>query len=148
VDDNAKAKLEQLNPLVGQWELEAVFPQAPLDDVRGHAIFQWGPDEAFLVQRWEVSLPEAPDGVAIIAVDEDDGRLIQHYFDSRGVIRQYETSIEDGTWTLTKLSSGWAQRFRGEFSASGETVEGAWQKSDDGAEWEHDFRLVYRKVDD
>jgi hypothetical protein len=148
VEDNAKARLAQLDPLVGQWEIEAVFPQTPPDaeDVRGHAIFQWGPGEAFLVQRWEVSLEEAPDGVAIVAVDEDSGKLIQHYFDSRGVVRQYEMSIEDGTWTLLKLSSGWAQRFRGEFSPRGDTVEGAWEKSDDGDEWEHDFRLVYRKV--
>jgi hypothetical protein len=147
MDDNVKAKLEQLEPLVGQWTLEAVFPDAPPGDVRGHAVFQWGPGEAFLVQRWEVSLPEAPDGVAIVAVDEDSGRLIQHYFDSRGVVRQYETSVEDRTWTLLKLSSGFAQRFRGEFSASGETIEGAWEKSDDDGEWEHDFRLIYRKAD-
>jgi hypothetical protein len=147
MDDSSKAKLQQLHPLVGQWTMEAVFPQAPPSDVRGHTIFQWGPEQAFLVQRWEVSLAEAPDGVAIVAVDEDSSRLIQHYFDSRGVIRQYETSVEDGTWTLLKLSSGFAQRFRGEFSASGETIEGAWEKSDDGDNWEHDFRLIYRKVD-
>jgi hypothetical protein len=147
MDDSTKAKLKQLHPLVGQWILEAVFPDAPPSDVRGHAIFQWGPGDAFLVQRWEVSLDEAPDGVAIIAVDEDSGKLIQHYFDSRGVVRQYEMGIDDGTWTLLKLSSGFAQRFRGEFSASGETIEGAWEKSDDGDEWEHDFRLIYRKAD-
>jgi hypothetical protein len=63
-------------------------------------------------------LADEPDGVAIIAVDEDSGRLIQYYFDSRGVVRQYETRIE----ALVKLSPGFAQRFRGEFSASGETI--------------------------
>jgi hypothetical protein len=147
MDDSIKTKLEQLNPLVGQWTMEAVFPEAPPSDVRGHAIFQWGPGDAFLVQRWEVPLDEAPDGVALIAVDDDSPRLIQHYFDSRGVVRQYEVQIEDGTWTLRKLSPGFAQRFLGEFSPSGETIEGAWEKSDDGAEWLHDFRLIYRKVD-
>ena len=30
---------------------------------------------------------------------------------------------------------------------SGETIEGAWEKSDDGGDWEHDFRLIYRKAD-
>ncbi|HEX4669215.1 MAG TPA: hypothetical protein VH275_04485 [Solirubrobacterales bacterium] len=146
MDDSTKARLAQLSPLAGQWTIEAVFPQAPPSDVRGHVIFEWGPGEAFLVQRWEVSIDEAPDGVAIIAADEDSDRLIQHYFDSRGVVRQYETSVEDGTWTLVKLSPGFAQRFRGEFSASGETIEGAWEKSDGGSDWEHDFRLIYRKA--
>ncbi len=146
--DDAKAKLGRLHPLVGRWTIEALFPQESPGDVRGQAIFQWGPGEAFLIQRWEVSLEEAPDGVAIVAVDEESGNLIQHYFDSRGVVRRYEMEIDDGTWTLTKLTPGFAQRFRGEFSASGETVEGAWEKSDDGEEWEHDFRLVYRKAAD
>lgn len=147
MDDRIKAKLEQLSPLVGQWTIEAVFPQVPSSDVRGHAIFQWGPGEAFLVQRWEVSLAEAPDGVAIIAVDEDSGKPIQHYFDSRGVVRRYETNIEAGVWTLFKLTAGFGQRFRGEFSAGGDTIEGAWEKSEDGGDWEHDFRLIYRKAD-
>jgi hypothetical protein len=34
----------------------------------------------------------APDGVAILAVDEESGDLVQHYFDSRGVVRQYSAS--------------------------------------------------------
>jgi hypothetical protein len=148
MDDEAKAKLGQLDPLVGRWTIEAVFPQQPPSDVSGQAIFEWGPGAAFLIQRWEVSLDEAPDGVAIIAVDDDGGGLIQHYFDSRGVVRQYEMAVDDGTWTLVKLSPGFKQRFRGEFSASGETIEGAWEKSDeDGDGWEHDFRLIYRKAD-
>jgi hypothetical protein len=147
MDDEVKAKLGQLDPLVGQWTLEAVFPQQPPSEVGGHVIFQWGPGEAFLIQRWEVSLDEAPDGVAIIAVDEDSGKLIQHYFDSRGVVRQYETTIDEGTWTLLKLSPGFKQRFRGELSASGETIEGVWEKSDEDDGWEHDFRLIYRKTD-
>jgi hypothetical protein len=132
--------------LIGQWAVEMVFPRAPSSDVRGHTVFQWGPGDAFLIQRWEVPLPEAPDGVAIIAVDERGGNPIQHYFDSRGVVRQYETSVEDGVWSLRKLSPGFAQRFRGEIGADGDVIEGAWEKSDDGESWQHDFSLVYRRV--
>jgi hypothetical protein len=72
--------------------------------------------------------------------------LVQHYFDSRGVVRRYATSIEDGVWSLRKLTPGFAQRFLAEFSADGETIEGAWEKADDGVTWEHDFTLVHRKV--
>jgi hypothetical protein len=146
MDESTKAKLEQLSPLVGQWAVEAVFPQLPPSDERGHTIFQWGPGEAFLIQRWEAPGDDFPDGVAIIAVDEDSGDLIQHYFDSRGVVRRYEMSIAEGVWSLRKLTPGFAQRFRGEFGAGGETIEGAWEKSEDGSDWEHDFDLIYRKV--
>jgi len=105
-----------------------------------------GPGDAFLIQRWEVPIPEAPDGVAIVAVDEDSGALIQGYFDSRGVVRQYEMSLEDGVWSLRKLSAGFAQRFRAELAAGGERIDGAWEKADEGSDWEHDFDLIYRKV--
>jgi hypothetical protein len=147
VEPEATSALEALKPLVGLWTMEMLLPQAPPSDVRGHVAFEWGPGEAFLLQRWEVPVPEAPDGVAVIAFDEDRGELIQHYFDSRGVARRYGTAIEDGTWTLRKLTPGFAQRFRGEFSPSGDSVEGAWEKADEGSEdWELDFRLVYRRV--
>jgi len=148
MDEGAKATLEQLRPLVGQWTVEAVFPGAPPSDERGHTIFQWGPGEAFLVQRWETPLEAAPDGVAILALDDESGNLIQHYFDSRGVVRRYGTSIEEGVWSLQKLTGGFAQRFRGKLSADGHTIEGAWEKADEGSTaWELDFDLVYRRVD-
>lgn len=147
MDESARATLEQLQPLVGQWTVEAVFPEMPPSEERGHTIFQWGPGEAFLVQRWETPIDAAPDGVAILALDEDSGGLVQHYFDSRGVVRQYGTSVESGVWSLRKLSGGFAQRFRGELSADGDTIEGAWEKADDGSTWELDFILIYRKVD-
>jgi hypothetical protein len=45
------------------------------------------PGEQFLIQRWEVDHPDAPDGLAVIGA-ADDG-YVQHYFDSRGVARVY-----------------------------------------------------------
>ena len=142
----AEAELRKLEPLVGQWTVEAMAPWAPPDGPRGHTAFQWGPGEAFLVQRWETPVDIAPDGVAVFAVDDESGELIQHYFDSRGVVRRYATSIEDGVWSLRKLTPGFAQRFLAEFGPDGETIEGAWEKADDGSSWEYDFSLVYRKV--
>lgn len=54
-------------------------PSARVDDVRVAS------GRRFLIQRWEVDHPEAPDGIAIIGFDPDKGGLRQHYFDSRGV---------------------------------------------------------------
>ena len=47
----------------------------------------------FLIQRWEVEHPDAPDGIAIIGLDADHGGLLQHYFHSRGVARVYEMTL-------------------------------------------------------
>jgi hypothetical protein len=146
MEDSTRVTLERLGPLVGGWSIEAVFPQLPPSDVRGRVAFEWGPGEAFLIQRWEVPIPEAPDGVAIVAVDEDSGRLIQHYFDSRGVVRQYEMDLEDGVWSLERLAPGFSQRFSGQFNAAGDTIEGAWELCEDGSSWKHDFDLIYRKL--
>ena len=146
MEAEAKTELERLQPLVGHWTVEALAPWAPADGERGHTAFEWGPGGAFLIQRWETPVDVAPDGVAIFAVEAESGETVQHYFDSRGVIRQYATSVEDGVWSLWKLTPGFAQRFRGEFSSDGDTIEGAWEKIDDGSDWELDFRLVYRRV--
>src|ERR1700679_1127908 len=143
MEHSLSPKLERLNALVGEWSMEAVFPAAPSSSLRGKTAFQWGPGEAFLIQRWEVPHPDAPDGVAILAADEESGSLIQHYFDSRGVVRRYETSVEDGVWTLLRMAPGFCQRFVGRLDRSGDRVDGAWETSEDGSEWRLDFDLIY-----
>jgi hypothetical protein len=146
MEHSLSPELEGLNALVGEWSMETAFPGAPAGDVRGKTAFQWGPGEAFLIQRWEVPHPAAPDGVAIVAADEESGALVQHYFDSRGVVRDYEMSVEDGVWTLLRLAPGFCQRFSGRFDTTGDRIDGAWEMSDDGSEWRLDFDLIYTRV--
>jgi hypothetical protein len=146
MEHSLSPKLERLDALVGEWTMETVFPGAPPSDLRGKTAFQWGPSRAFLIQRWEVPHPAAPDGVAIVAADEQSGDLIQHYFDSRGVVRDYAMSVEDGVWALQRLVPGFYQRFSGRFDAAGDRIDGAWEMSDDGAEWRLDFDLIYTRV--
>jgi hypothetical protein len=76
-----EALMHALQPLVGELTIEVPF-------VSGSGIlsFQWLEGERFLIQRWTVPVPEAPDGIAIIGADS--GAYVQHYFDSRGVHRQ------------------------------------------------------------
>lgn len=61
--------------------------------------FEWL-DRAWLIERWTVDMPEAPDGVAVIGPDESRQNLCQHYFDSRGVARVFGMSLKDGVWQL------------------------------------------------
>lgn len=144
--------LEALQPLVGEWKMQAVFDEMPPSDVDARVRFDWLPGERFLVQRWEIPIPEAPDGIAIIGRDpESEGNYLQHYFDSRGVARVYRMSFGNGVWKLWRDEPDvspldFAQRYTGTFSADGNTIDGMWEIRHDGETWERDFDLVYIKV--
>jgi len=86
-------------------------------------------DRQFLLQRTEITVPEAPDSLSIISVDLETGAYTQHYYDSRGVVRVYAMRLADGVWTLTRESPDFTpldfrQRFIGTFSEDGNTISG------------------------
>jgi hypothetical protein len=139
--------MKQLEPFVGEWRLEAAFPDAPT----GRVTFEWLPGERFLVERWEVPVPEAPDGIAMIGANAQGDGYLQHYFDSRGVARVYQMSFEDRDWKLWRDVADFSpldfkQRFIGTLSGDGATITGRWEICHDGSTWEHDFELTYRRV--
>lgn len=142
---------EALAPLVGEWTILAGFEPEPPEDIGARVSFEWLAGEQFLVERWEVPIPEAPDGIAIIGADPgSEGRYLQHYFDSRGVARVYRMSLEGGLWKLWRdepdLSPlDFSQRFYGAFAADGATITGRWEICHDGETWEHDFDLTYTR---
>jgi len=144
------AALERLDAFVGEWSVEASFADlsAPGGAI-GHAVFEWVLGGQFLVERAEV--PDAPDSIAIVGLDPDGEAFTQHYFDSRGVARLYAMTFSDGVWTLLRDSPDFSpldfwQRFTGEFSADGGTISGRWETCRNGSSWEHDFDLIYRKL--
>ena len=149
--ESRRNSLEALTPLVGEWKLLAVFSasegRAPTD-IGARASFEWLPGNRFLIQRWEVPMPEAPDGIAIIGTDPDsEGNYLQHYFDTRGVARVYKMSFVNGVWKLWRDTPDFSpldfsQRYTGTFSDDGRTVAGAWEICEDGKTWRHDFDLT------
>jgi hypothetical protein len=138
--DDTRGGLEALEALVGEWVLGD--PAAPV----GRTSFSWLEGRRFLVQRWSIDSPEAPDGIAIIGEDPAGGGLLQHYFDSRGVARVYGMSLEGGVWRLWRDGDDFSQRFAGTLSEDGSTISGAWEIAHDGSTWEHDLDLVYTRV--
>lgn len=138
--DDIGGRLAPLEALVGEWVLGD--PSAPV----GRCSFSWLEGGRFLVQRWTVDIPEAPDGIAIIGEDEAVGGLVQHYYDSRGVARVYGMSLEDGVWRLWRDGVDFSQRFAGRLGDDGATIAGAWEIARDGSSWEHDLDLVYTRV--
>lgn len=141
-----------LAPFIGEWRMVVSVPGLPPADAGARVSFEWLPGGQFLIQRWEVPVPEAPDGIAIIGADpEREGGFLQHYFDARGVARVYKMSLADGVWKLWRDEPDFSpldfrQRYTGTFSEDGATIVGAWEISHDGTTWEHDFDLTYTRV--
>lgn len=145
---------EALDALVGEWTMEAGPPGGPPWPGGGRGSFEWLEGHTWLIQRWSIEMPEAPDGIAIIGAKDapasgeksaESGELVQHYFDSRGVHRVYEMSLEGGIWKLEREGEPFDQRFKGKFSDDGKTIEGRWERTEDG-EWIVDFDLTYTRV--
>jgi hypothetical protein len=151
-------KLAALDALVGEWSMQAGPPDGEPWPGEARMSFEWIDGGGFLVQRWTIDMPEAPNGVALIGVgdtpvpagesgESEDGYR-QHYFDSRGVHRVYEMSLEGRIWKLWRDGPGFVpQRFTGEISEDGKTITGRWEIAEDGESFETDFDLTYTKVD-
>jgi hypothetical protein len=156
-EDGSKA-LARLDVFVGEWVLQARFPDeqpapssAEEDSPQARSRFEWALDGKFLLQRTEVLVPDAPDSLAIVRADLETGAYTQHYYDSRGVVRLYAMTFADRVWTLTRESPDFSpldfqQRFTGTFSQDENIISGAWQARRNGAGWEHDFDLTYRRA--
>jgi hypothetical protein len=144
--------LAALDLFVGEWSMAARFEHMPTADGDARVVFEWLPGEQFLVERWAVPVPEAPDGIAIIGLDaSSEGRYLQHYFDSRGVARVYKMTLEDKVWRLWRDEADFSpldfrQRYTGTVSDDGQAITGSWEICHDGRTWEHDFDLAYRKL--
>jgi hypothetical protein len=69
-----------------------------------------------------------------------------HYFDSRGVYRVYETSLEDGVLEISRDAPGFSQRFTGRFAEDGNSIDGVWELSRDDETWEDDLKITYRRA--
>ena len=141
------AALDRLDALIGEWTMEATPPGGPRWPGEARVRFEWLEGRTFVIERWTVDLPEAPDGIAIIGAGDEPGSFRQHYFDSRGVARIYEMTLRDGIWRLWRdAPDPFPQRFSATFSEDGATIKGRWEKAEDGSTWETDFDLTYRRV--
>lgn len=141
--------LKQLDVLVGEWETElsnASFLPRPSDTGKGRVSFEWVQDGAFLVMRMGDKPPRAPEALWLISRDESTPNYIVLYYDARSVSRIYEMSFSNRVWKMWRAAPGFWQRYEGTVSLDGKTITAQWEKSSDGAIWEHDFDLTYTKV--
>lgn len=154
VSDAELAK--QLNRLVGTWATEATHPARPGVIVQGAVDVEWLEGQRFLIHHAGTDNPEFPDSISIIgsmsrahadapqASTSAANDLCMHYYDSRGVFRIYDVSIDGDVWRMWRDAPGFSQRFAGRFTDRGETIEGQWELRE-GAEWTDDLQITYRR---
>jgi hypothetical protein len=148
---------------VGTWATEATHPEMPGVVVRGTTAVEWLEGEHFLMLRAHSDHPDFPDFIAMIGhtehgrADEATGQapassgespLHMHYFDSRGVFRDYGTRMDAGTWRIWRDDPGFSQRFAGTLSEDGGSIDGRWQVCRDGVHWADDVAITYRRTHD
>jgi len=145
--------------LVGTWETEATHPAMPGVVVHGTATIEWLEGEHFLIIRSRTDRPEFPDALSMLGsmehdrVDETTGelptdsnpRLRFHYYDSRGVFRDYASSIDETAWRWSSDAPGFSQRFVGTFADEGNTIVGQSQLRRDDVNWKDDLAITYRR---
>jgi hypothetical protein len=138
--------LRALELLVGQWAMEIKGPDGQPWPGKAHASFQWLPSRAHLVQRTVTGTPGAPDSTSIIGCDSTSGRYVQLYSDERGVSRIYDMTFGGRQWVLERDGDPFPQRFVGEISADGSTIDGRWEKAENRTDFSVDFSLTYRRL--
>ena len=147
-----KTTLRALAGLVGKWTTTATHHALPGVVVHGTSVIEWLEGEQFLIHRARTDHPDFPDSIAIIGFTdrdrvehESDASLTMHYYDSRGVFREFEASIDATTWRMSRLASGFSQRFVGTFTDGGATIVGRWQLCEDDVHWRDDLEITYRR---
>jgi hypothetical protein len=96
----AAQSLASLEPLVGEWTLEATGPDGVAWPGEGRAVFEWHSSGAHLIQRASIDVPGAPASVSIIGCDAANGTFVQLYSDERGVCRIFSMRLDGAEWTL------------------------------------------------
>ncbi len=142
----ARDALKKLQPLLGEWALEATSPVGERWPGEARASFEWHESGAHLVARSTIGLPGAPKTISIIGCDAANGTYFQLYSDDRGVCRVYEMSIGDGEWKLWREGEPFPQRFTAAIGEDGNTIAGRWEKAEDGTNYTTDFYLTYKRV--
>lgn len=141
--------LEPFKIFIGEWKVEISamsFRANQFDTVIGLISFKWLENQPFIIEHSEFSDSEFPSGTQVIGLDDINKNYCVLYSDSRGVLRIYEMSLNEGLWKIWRTAPDFSQRFTGAFSDNNNTITARWENSQDGLNWEHDFDLTYTKV--
>jgi hypothetical protein len=135
--------IEPFAALIGTWSTEASHPMLPGVVVPGSVTYEWLAGGRFVVQRSHNEHELFPDAISVIGPPEDGDGLVMEYFDSRGVRRTYQTSLDDGVLRIWRDAPGFDQRF--EVRIAPDEFGGVHQLAETPGEWKDDLRITYRR---
>jgi hypothetical protein len=139
--------LQPFRLLIGTWTTTGTHPLAPGALLHGRASFQWLENGAFLLWRSEIVDDDRfPAGIAILGSDDTAGTFFLLYFDSRGVSRKFDVTLQGRTWKMQRNAPGFSQRFTGVIGADGDSMLGTWELSRDDATWQKDLELTFERL--
>jgi hypothetical protein len=144
--------MKAFDRLIAEWHGEGAIPIEPPMTISEEATIRRLGE--FIVFSSVAQPAEVPDSISVIGGAPDGEPQPMHYFDSRGVERLYMTALEGSTWKIWRAPGedwngphgpGFNQRFIGEISPDGRTIEGRWERGmgDAGDVWELDFPINY-----
>jgi hypothetical protein len=131
--------------LVGRWVTEGSHPFLPGEAITGDATFAWLGEGQFLVMRAHYDHPQIPDALTVTGIV--DGALTMHYYDPRGVHRQFLAEMSGDTWRFWNDVPGFAQRYAGTFGDGDRVIRCQVETCRDGTTWDPDLELTYRRVE-
>jgi hypothetical protein len=146
--------VDEFEPLIGEWHGAGEIPIKPPMMISEEAkIERLG---AFIVFSTKGEPAELPDSIAIIGGGPAGEPRPMHYFDSRGVKRMFVTAVVGSAWTIWRAPGedwngpdgpGFNQRFMGEISGDGQTIDGRWERGMGAAgdQWQIDFPITYSR---
>ena len=130
--------------MIGRWVTEAVHPAIDAV-VPGTVTYEWLEGGRFVVQRSRNAHELFPDAICLIGPPEDGDGLVMEYFDSRGVRRTYDISLEDGVLRIWRDAPGFDQRVVA--TLGHDAFELHWELAETPGEWQDDLKVTYRRVD-
>lgn len=135
--------LRNLAPrLVGAWTTEASHSFLPGAVINGSSSLELLGVDGFLLHRTWYDHPEIPDAVSLLGAGQ------VHYFDARGVVRLFALTATANGWSMERPQRGqdFGQRMTWLVDRESNVIRGRSQLSHDGARWDHDMLVVYRRA--
>ena len=134
--------LAPFEALIGTWSTEAKHRLVD-EVVRGSTTFEWLEGGHFIVLRSHNDHELFPDAISVIGRPESGDGLVLEYFDSRGVRRTYEVSLEDGVLRWWRNQPGFDQRAYAKLGP--DSFEFVGQFAETPGDWLDDLRTMYRR---
>jgi hypothetical protein len=135
-------KLEPFEALIGTWDTESKHRLVD-ETVRGDVSYEWLEGGHFVVVRSHNDHDMFPDAICVIGVPEHGDDLLMEYFDSRGVRRTYNVTLEDGVLRTWRDQANFDQRATAELGPDEFVM--LTELAEQPGEWIEDMRTTYRR---